>query len=224
MQGSANWTYEQFFAAIPIPPFLAAKRLLCYGRYERNRMSDTVKLLKSRRSPRVTDLGEPGPSAAEIETLLTIAVRVPDHGKLAPWRFLVMQGDRKQAFAEALVPLFSQSHPEATEDQLRKEPQRLIGAPLVIAVISRAGKHAKIPEWEQVLSAGAACMNLVVAAHALGYGAAWLTGWAAYERPALDLLGVGSDERVAGYVHIGTPAMQQNERPRPQLSDVVRYL
>ncbi len=187
-------------------------------------MTDTLKLLKTRRSPRVTDLAAPGPNAAELETLLTIASRVPDHGKLAPWRFLVMQGDKKKAFAEALVPLFRQSHPEATEDQLKKEPARFSNSPLVIAVISRAGKHAKIPEWEQVLSAGAACMNLVVAAHALGYGAAWLTGWAAYERPALDLLGIGSDERIAGYVHIGTPAMQQDERPRPQLSDVVKYL
>lgn len=187
-------------------------------------MTDTVKLLKTRRSPRVTDLAAPGPNAAEIETLLTIAARVPDHGKLAPWRFLVMQGDKKRAFAEALIPIFRQSHPEATEDQLQKEPQRLIGAPLVIAVISRAGKHAKIPEWEQVLSAGAACMNLVIAAHALGYGAAWLTGWAAYERPALDLLGVGADERVAGYVHIGSMSVAQGERPRPLLTDIVKYL
>ena len=187
-------------------------------------MADTVELLKTRRSPRVTDLAAPGPNAAELETLLTIASRVPDHGKLAPWRFLVMQSDKKKAFAEALIPIFRKSHPEATEDQLKKEPERLIGAPLVIAVISRAGKHAKIPEWEQVLSAGAVCMNLVVAAHALGYGAAWLTGWAAYERPSLDLLGVGADERVAGLVHIGTPAMRQDERPRPPLSDVVKYL
>jgi nitroreductase len=187
-------------------------------------MTDTVKLLKTRRSPRVTDLAAPGPNAAEIETLLTIAARVPDHGKLAPWRFLVMQGEKKRAFAEALIPIFRLSHPEARDDQLLKEPQRLMSAPLVIAVISRAGKHAKIPEWEQVLSAGAACMNLVIAVHALGYGAAWLTGWAAYERPALDLLGVGADERVAGLVYIGTPAMRQDERPRPLLADIVKHL
>jgi nitroreductase len=191
---------------------------------EEKRMTDTVRLLKTRRSPRVTDLAAPGPSAAEIETLLTIAARVPDHGKLAPWRFLVMQGDKKKAFAEALIPIFRKSHPEATEDQLKKEPERLIGAPLVIAVISRAAAHPRIPEWEQILSAGAVCMNLVVAAHALGYSAVWLTGWAAYERPALDLLGVGAEERIAGYIHIGSMNVAQGERPRPLLVDIVKHL
>jgi nitroreductase len=186
-------------------------------------MTDTVKLLKTRRSPRVGDLAAPGPGAAEIETLLTIAARVPDHGKLAPWRFLVMQGDKKKAFAEALVPIFRQSHPEATGDQLDKEPRRFANSPLVVAVISRAAAHPRIPEWEQILSAGAVCMNLVVAAHALGYNAVWLTGWSAYERPVLDLLGVGADERIAGYVHIGSMSVPQGERPRPLLSDIVKH-
>jgi nitroreductase len=187
-------------------------------------MTDTVKLLKTRRSPRVTDLAAPGPSTAEIETLLTIAARVPDHGKLAPWRFLVMQGERKQAFADALPAIFRKSHPDATEDQLKKEPQRFINSPLVVAVISRAAEHPRIPEWEQILSAGAVCMNLVVAAHALGYSAVWLTGWAAYERPALDLLGVAADERIAGYIHIGSMNVEQGERPRPLLANIVKHL
>lgn len=187
-------------------------------------MSDIIKFLKTRRSPRIADLAEPGPSAAEIETILGIAARVPDHGRLAPWRFLVMQGDKKKAFAEALVPLFRQSHPEATEDQLQKEPRRMIGVPLVIAVISRVGKHPVIPEWEQTLSVGAACMNLVIAAHALGYGANWVTGWTAYERAALDLLGLGADERIAALVHVGTSSVAQGERPRPVLSDIVKHL
>jgi len=187
-------------------------------------MTDTIELLKTRRSPRISDLAEPGPSPAEIETLLTVAARVPDHGKLAPWRFIVMQGEKKKRFAEASIPVFRKSHPEATEDQLRKEPERFAHSPLVIAVISRAGEHVKIPEWEQVLSAGAACMNLVLAAHAIGYGANWVTGWAAYERPALELLGVGADERVAGFIHVGTPKTAQQERPRPALADIVTHL
>jgi nitroreductase len=187
-------------------------------------MTDTLHLLKTRRSPRLPDLAEPGPSAAEIETLLTIAARVPDHGKLAPWRFVVMQGAKKKEIAKALVEIFRKSHPDATEDQLQKEPERFANAPLVIAVVSKAGQHAKIPEWEQILSAGAAGMNLVVAAHALGYGANWVTGWAAYERPALELFGVGAGERVAGFIHIGTPKAGQEERPRPKLSDIVTYL
>lgn len=187
-------------------------------------MTSTLELLKTRRSPRIADLREPGPSASEIEALLTAAARVPDHGKLVPWRFLVMQGEKKKEIAAALVSIFKKSHPEATEDQLRKEPERFKGSPLVVAVVSKASEHVKIPEWEQILSAGAACMNLVVAAHALGYGANWVTGWSAYERPALDLIGVGADERVAGYIHIGTPSAAQEERPRPALEDVVTYL
>lgn len=187
-------------------------------------MTSTLELLKTRRSPRIADLREPGPSAGEIEALLTAAARVPDHGKLVPWRFLVMQGEKKKEIAAALVPIFKKSHPEATEDQLRKEPERFEGSPLVIAVVSRAGAHVKIPEWEQILSAGAACMNLVVAAHALGYGANWVTGWSAYERPALDLFGVGVGERIAGFIHIGTPSAAQEERPRPALDDIVTYL
>jgi len=187
-------------------------------------MINALELLRTRRSPRIPDLAEPGPNAAQLETLLTIAARVPDHGKLVPWRFLVMQGEKKKRIADGLIPIFRASHPEATEDQLKKEPGRFAGSPLVVAVISRAGPHVKIPEWEQILSAGAACMNLVVASHALGFGANWVTGWAAYERPALDLIGVGNDERVAGFVHIGTPKAAQEERPRPPLTDIVKYL
>jgi nitroreductase len=187
-------------------------------------MTGTIDLLKSRRSPRIPDLGQPGPSAPELETLLTIAARVPDHGKLAPWRFVVLRGEKKKQIAEALISIFRKSHPEATEDQLRKEPERFAHSPLVVAVISRAGEHAKIPEWEQILSAGAAGMNLLTAAHALGYGANWVTGWAAYERPALELFGIKAGERVAGFIHIGTPSVAQEERPRPKLTDIVTYL
>ncbi len=187
-------------------------------------MLSALELLKTRRSPRIRDLTEPGPNSVELETLLTVAARVPDHGKLVPWRFLVMQGDKKKQIAEALIPVFRASHPEATEDQIRKEPQRFLNCPVIVAVISRARPHARIPEWEQVLSAGAACMNLVIAAHALGYGANWVSGWAAYERPALDLIGVNVDERVAGYVHIGSIKAMQEERPRPALKDIVTYI
>jgi nitroreductase len=187
-------------------------------------MHSVLELLKTRRSPRISDLTEPGPNTAELETLLTVAARVPDHGKLVPWRFVVMQGDKKKQIAEALIPIFRASHPEATEDQIRKEPERFLHSPVIVAVISRAGPHARIPEWEQVLSAGAACMNLVIAAHALGFGANWVSGWAAYERPALDLIGVSLDERVAGYVHIGSIKGIQEERPRPALKDIVTYI
>jgi len=184
-------------------------------------MPDALELMRTRRSPRILDLQVPGPSAAEIDTLLSVAARVPDHGKLVPWRFIVIEGERKKRIAEELLPLFRKSHPEATEEQLAKEPTRFASCPLVIAVVSRAGQHAKIPEWEQILSAGAVCMSLVLAAHAMGYGANWVTGWIAYERPSLNLIGVGEGERVAGLIHIGTPRAVQEERPRPNLSEIV---
>ena len=184
-------------------------------------MPDALKLMQTRRSPRIPDLGPPGPSATEIDTLLSVASRVPDHGKLTPWRFLVIEGDAKKKIAAAWLPILRKTHPEATEEQVAKEPARFAECPLVIAVISRAEPHPKIPEWEQILSAGAACMSLVLAAHALGYGANWVTGWAAYDRGCLDLLGLAPGERVAGLIHIGTPKAAQEERPRPPLSTIV---
>jgi nitroreductase len=187
-------------------------------------MTEAIDLLKKRRSPRIPDLAEPAPSDSEVETLLTVASRVPDHGKLTPWRFLVLRKEGRAPLAEALSRCFKADHPEATSDQIEKEWARFANSPLIIGVISRAGPHAKIPEWEQILSAGAACMNLVTAAHALGYGANWVTGWAAYDRSCLDLLGVARNERVAGWVHIGKPTAPLDDRPRPKLDDIVTRL
>jgi nitroreductase len=187
-------------------------------------MPTAIDLLKTRRSPRIPDLAEPGPNDAEIETLLTVASRVPDHGKLTPWRFVVLRKEGRAPLVEALARCFRADHPEATPDRIEKERGRLANSPLIVGVISRAGPHAKIPEWEQILSAGAACMNLVNAAHALGYGANWVTGWPAYDRSCLDLLGVAPNERVAGWVHIGKPTAALEDRPRPKLEDIVTRL
>ena len=187
-------------------------------------MPDALQLLTSRRSVKPVEMNGPGPSAAELDTLLTVASRVPDHGKLVPWRFIVFEGDARLQAGERLAEIFRAARPEATADQVVFERQRLARAPLVVAVVSRAAPHVKIPEWEQVLSAGAAAMNLVIAAHALGYAANWITEWYAYDRAALDVLGVGANERIAGFVHIGTPARPPEDRPRPPLSDIVtRY-
>lgn len=187
-------------------------------------MPDALQLLATRRSVKPIEMNGPGPSADELDTLLTIASRVPDHGKLVPWRFIVFQGDGRLQAGAKLSEIFRSAHPEATEDQVAFERQRLTRAPLVVAVVSRAGPHVKIPEWEQVLSAGAAAMSLVLAAHALGYAANWITEWYAYDRQALDALGVGAGERVAGFVHIGAPARPPDDRPRPPLSEIVtRY-
>ena len=187
-------------------------------------MPNSIELLKTRRSPNIPDLAGPGPNEAELETLLTVAARVPDHGKLVPWRFLVLTKSERAPLAEALADCFRKDHPQATPDQIEKERARIANSPVIVAVISRAAPHATIPEWEQVLSAGAVCMNLITAAHALGYGANWVTGWPAYDRSCLELLGVDANERVAGFIHIGTPPGPREDRDRPKLGDIVTRL
>src|SRR5437870_13322613 len=187
-------------------------------------MPDALELLQTRRSLKPIELVGPGPSAAEIETLLTVASRVPDHGKLAPWRFIVFEGEARLAAGHAIETAFRAKYPDAKPDQLEFERKRLARAPLVIAVVSRAGTHVKIPEWEQVLSSGAAAMSLVLAAHALGYAASWITEWYAYDRRVLAELGVKPEEKIAGFVHIGRAAKPPEDRPRPPLDAVVtRY-
>jgi nitroreductase len=187
-------------------------------------MPEAIDLLKTRRSVKAAELTGPGPSASEIETMLTVASRVPDHGKLTPWRFIIFEGDARLAAGEKIVAAFAAKYPDAPQDQLHKERERLARAPLVIAVVSRAGEHKKIPEWEQILSAGAAAMSLVFAAYALGYAANWITEWYAYDRGVLDALGVGPQERLAGFIHIGSPAGAAQDRDRPALSEIAtRY-
>jgi nitroreductase len=183
-------------------------------------MPDALDLLKTRRSFKAVELLGPGPSAAEIDTLLTVASRVPDHGKLAPWRFIVFEGEARRAAGDAIAAAFATKYPDAKPEQVEAERGRLSRAPLVIAVVSRAAPHVKIPEWEQVLSAGAAAMNLVAAAHALGYGANWITEWYAYDRAVLDALGLLPHERIAGFIHIGRPPGPPEDRPRPPLDEI----
>ena len=183
-------------------------------------MADALELLRTRRSSKPLELTGPAPSAEEIETLLTVASRVPDHGKLVPWRFIVFEGDARLAAGEAIAAAFRGKYPQADAEQVAQERRRLARAPLVIAVVSRAAPHVKIPEWEQVLSAGAAAMNLVTAAHALGYGVNWITEWYAYDRAVLDALGLAPHERIAGFIHVGRPPGAPEDRPRPPLAEI----
>ena len=187
-------------------------------------MPDALQLLKTRRSVKPMELAGPPPSAAELDTMLTVAARVPDHGKLKPWRFIVFEGQAREAAGNVIAEVFRAEHPEASADQIEFERKRLARAPLVVAVVSRAAPHVKIPEWEQQLSAGAAAMNLVTAAHAMGFAASWITEWYAYNRHVLTKLGLGDDERVAGFVHIGHAQKPPEDRDRPQLAEIVtRY-
>ena len=187
-------------------------------------MPEALDLLKTRRSIKPIELGGPAPSASEIETLLTVASRVPDHGKLTPWRFIIFEGDARLAAGDKIAAAFREKRPDATPEQIEFERKRLARAPVVIAVVSRAAPHVKIPEWEQIMSAGAAATSLVMAAHAMGFAASWLTEWYAYERAVLDELGLQPNERIAGFVHIGRPIKGTEDRPRPPLSEIVtRY-
>ncbi|WP_237153762.1 nitroreductase family protein [Oryzibacter oryziterrae] len=186
-------------------------------------MNPTIDLLSTRRSIPPAFLAAPGPTAAELQTLLTIGARVPDHGKLAPWRFVVFEGEARKAAGEKLAALVKARNPEVTEARLEEERNRLAKAPLVILVISRAAEHVKIPVWEQELSAGAVCLNLEIAAHAMGYAANWLTEWMTYDAEGAAVLGVQAGERIAGLIHVGTPTIPPQERPRPDLKDIVTY-
>lgn len=163
---------------------------------------------------------EPGPDAGELETIIRAGARVPDHGKLAPWRFIIFKGEARAAFGAELARLFAKAEPRATEDQIDFEACRFTRAPVVVAVISRVTPGIKIPEWEQILSVGAVCQTMLVAATALGFGAQWLTEWYAYSEEVNHLLGLRENERVAGYLYFGSESVPKDERPRPELSEI----
>ncbi len=184
-------------------------------------MSDTIAFLKTRRSVKPREMSAPAPSPAEIETILGIGARVPDHGKLAPWRFLLFEGEARARAGDIIARVFARKNPSAGAAEIAVEQARLMEAPLVIAVISVVKPHPNVPPWEQELSAGASAMNIVAAASALGYGANWLSGWFAYDRDVLSGLGLAPDEKIAGFIHIGTKSKAAEDRPRPVLAELV---
>jgi len=185
-------------------------------------VTDTIEFLKARRSVKPREMQGNGPSADELNTILTIGARVPDHGKLAPWRFIVFEGDARKRAGNVIATVFARKNPDAPVETIEAEKHRLTEAPLVVAVVSSLKQHPKVPPWEQELSAGASCMNIVVAATALGYGANWLTGWFAFDRDVLAGLGLSADEKIAGFIHIGgRPDKTIEDRPRPDLKDLM---
>jgi nitroreductase len=178
----------------------------------------TLAFLARRRSASAMILTSPAPSDEELATLLRLATRVPDHGKLSPWRFVVLKGEPKRRFIAGLEAIAEHRHDGA---RLSAKLGKLKAPPLTVAVISRLTPTAEIPEWEQRLSAGAVCMTLIIAAQAMGYGANWITDWYAYDVDAGRLLGLADGERVAGYVHLGTSAETPLERVRPDIGAIV---
>jgi nitroreductase len=153
--------------------------------------------------------------------MLTAASRVPDHGRAVPWRFVVIRRPGAERLGKLIAATYLADHPEATEAMLEIENRRLLRAPLVIAVVSSPHEHPKAPEWEQLMSAGAAAMNLVIAVNAMGFASNWHTEWYAYDRRFTSELGLKPDERITGFIHIGTALEQPTERARPELSEVV---
>ncbi len=172
-------------------------------------------MLLARHSTSSRQLGAPGPSQQQLLDMLAVAVHVPDHGRLAPWRFLRIAGDARAALGHALAARIVEREPDAPEAKVAKERERFNHAPCVVAVIATLTPGHKIPESEQVQSGSCACFSLLQAAVALGFGAQWLTGWAAYDAQILGLLGVGANERVLGFIHIGTAIAPHEDRPRP---------
>ena len=182
---------------------------------------DAVSLLLSRRSGSAKAMGKPGPSKKQLEQILAVAGRAPDHGKLFPWRFIVFEGKGRERMGDILAEAVEAEGERAK--QVEEERGRFLRAPLVIGVISRIREMHKIPVWEQELSAGAVCQNILVAATALGFVGNWVTEWYAYHPKVKEQLGLKPGERVAGFIYIGTPTVALEERPRPELKDIVSY-
>jgi nitroreductase len=178
-------------------------------------MSGPLAGLDARRSVPSKQLGAPGPDEAALMRMLRSAVRVPDHGKRVPFRFLRIAGDARLALGEALVARALERDPDAADAALEKDRNRFAHAPVVVAVIAKLGPDEKIPESERFSCASCVCFALLQAAQACGFGAQWLTGWPAYDAQVLRLLGLGADERIAGFIHIGTPKLEVPERDRP---------
>ncbi|MEL1265625.1 nitroreductase [Pseudoxanthomonas putridarboris] len=174
-----------------------------------------LQFLDARRSVPSRQLGEPGPDPATLQRMLASAVRVPDHGKLVPFRFIRISGDARHALGEALAARTLHLDPGAPPAAIEKDRARFSHAPLIVTVVARLTPGHKVPEQEQLLTAGSVCFALLQAAQALGFGAQWLTGWMAYDDAIARTLGLDANEKVAGFIHIGTPLLEVPERERP---------
>lgn len=184
-----------------------------------NDRSSPLSLLATRRSGKPRDMVAPGPDAAQLGEMLTIAARTPDHGKLAPWRFVIVEEDQRDALASMIVDAYRAEKPGAGRLEIEAMQQFAHQAPTLVVVLSSPNEASHIPVWEQQLSAGAVCMNLLHAAHAMGFVGGWLTGWPAYSDRVRDAFGA-APERIAGFVFIGSPSRELDERPRPGMTSI----
>lgn len=180
-----------------------------------NDTSSLLAFLKTRKSASVKAMTGPGPNAGQLDDMLSLAVRVPDHGKLMPWRFISFSGDARAEVGKRFSARWGELHPDHGHESLDFQAKLFMRAPTVVAVVSKAAAHPKIPVWEQQMSAAAVCFNLILAAQAHGFDAQWQTDWVAYDAGAKSKMGIGSDEQVAGIIYIGTSAVALEDRPRP---------
>jgi nitroreductase len=188
-----------------------------------NDTSSILAFLKSRKSASAKAMTGPGPTDAQLAEILKIAVRVPDHGKLTPWRFILFAGDARAKVGEGFVAVWAKLHPEHGPDSLAFQSGLFMRAPMVLAVVSTAAPHGKIPVWEQQLSSAAVCYNVILAATAMGFAAQWQTDWVAYDAAAKAAMGVLDAEQVAGLIYIGTSSVALEDRPRPDVSALLTH-
>lgn len=186
-----------------------------------NDLSSPLALLATRRSASVKAMGEPAPTPEQLKMLLQIAVRVPDHGKLTPWRFILFEGEARVEFGEELAARWRELHPDHGEATVAQARSFFLRAPVVLAVVSKAAPHVKIPEWEQILSAGAVCQTILIAATAMGLGCQWNTDWPACDPEILAAMRLEPHEKIAGFIYLGTPAEPITDRPRPVAESLV---
>lgn len=182
---------------------------------------EAIDLLLSRRSVSASMMSEPGPSEDQLQKILSAAVRVPDHGKINPWRLQVIRKDGQRKLGDIYAKLFKAKNPDADEMKVEYERNRPQAAPILICATARLDRAHKIPIIEQQLSGGAMCVNLLNAAHAMGFGANWVTGWPAYDSDVKKALGHDADTDIIGFIFLGTPKETPADRPRPALSDIV---
>jgi len=200
----------------------ASPAVPAYGDAMFNDLSSPLALLATRRSGKPRDLAPPGPDADQLRQMIAIAARTPDHGKLAPWRFVVVGPSARDRLAAIITDAYRAERPQAARVEIDSLDQFAHQAPALVVVLSVPRPESHIPLWEQELSAGAACMNLLHAAHAMGFAAGWLTGWAAYSAAVRDAF-APAPARIAGFVFIGSPGKPLEERPRPALDEIVSF-
>ncbi|MPY69842.1 MAG: nitroreductase [Alphaproteobacteria bacterium] len=183
--------------------------------------TEMLDFLLNRRSILVRNMTGPGPDDEALERILRAGMRVPDHGRLTPWRFIVLRGDAREAMGAVLGEAFRKAHPDCIEEQVEIERERFVRAPVVVAVVSRTNPAHKIPEWEQILSAGAACQNMLTAALSMGLAAQWVTEWPAYNDDVKRALGAAPANRIAGFLYFGSTTEAPTDRERPDYADIV---